>query len=229
MYFRANRIDAEKLPPIQANFVDLNYIKEISLYRSCEGHIKVPYDKKEPPSSMNHYFFVKDSYWEQKTPIPLYSPYDGFIYSGDGNNLYITIQKVDNSKTLDNQWFFEIYHAKLLNNIKSGQAVHAGDLVAFRDSSYGGNGFDIIIARKFLIPRNIYNFRTPYKEMDSLFNYLPDDIFTLYQTKGIESRESMILTREDRYNNPCQIDPNDAEKIYFPKDNSKKGVLVLKD
>lgn len=215
--------EAEKLPPIQANFVDLNYIKEISVFRSCEGHVKMSANEEEPVSNMNHYFYIKDTYWEQKTQIPIYSPYNGFVSIGDRENVYVTPWEVKNIMNMDDKWFFEITDIIQVEGLKSGP-IKAGDVIAYYNPDQG-NQFDIITGLRSTSPKTIHDYVSPYKEMDSIFNYMPDNVFAEYQARGIQSRESMISSREYRFSHPCEYE--ELNSINFKKSKWNDGIVGL--
>lgn len=208
---------AQKAPPPQivANFTELDKIEKISKYRSCVGHTTVPQDEQEMKRSMKHYFSVKPEYLGGDT-VNIYSPYDGFVASiredrADGLEGEIWIVPKDIFFVLPpvGRWSFSVQHINILNELKRGSEVKAGELIGYAAVvSKNRSTFDVIYAKGSLFPKRIDNWMGPFNDLDSVFNHMPEEIFAQYREKGSTSKEKFIISKEERDQNPCVYKDN---------------------
>ncbi len=203
---------ARKAPPPQivANFTELNKIEKISRYRSCAGHTTVPQDEREMRRNMKHYFWVKPEYLDGGT-VNIYSPYDGFVASiredlADGLEGEIWIVPDDAFVVLPpvGRWSFSVQHINISDGLKRGSRVSAGQLIGHAAvSSNNRDTFDVIYAKGAFSPKRIDNWVGPFTDLDSVFNHMSEDVFAQYKGRGINSKEELIISKEERDQNQC--------------------------
>lgn len=194
-----------KQPKIVANFVNLDKIKQISKFRSCQGHVVVPADQSETKRNMKHYFWQKVEYDNTNDNVEIYAPFDGYISgwrpseSNENNaNLWISTFPLPFGR-----WSFSVDHIAILNDLKRGDKVKAGQLIGYADFSGNHNSVDFIYARLKLPTTKIDNWQSPYAELDSIFNHMSDEVLTQYLKKGVVSKDQTIILKEDRDAKPC--------------------------
>lgn len=208
---------AQKAPPPQivANFTELDKIEKISKYRSCVGHTTVPQDEREMKRSMKHYFSVKPEYLGGDT-VNIYSPYDGFVASiredrADGleGEIWIVPKDIFFFLPPAGRWSFSVQHINILNGLKRGSEVKAGELIGYAAVvSKNRSTFDVIYAKGSLFPKRIDNWMGPFNDLDSVFNHMSEKIFAQYREKGATSKEKFIISKEERDQNPCVYKDN---------------------
>lgn len=208
---------AQKAPPPQivANFTELDKIEKISKYRSCAGHTTVPQDEREMKRSMKHYFSVKPEYLGDDT-VNIYSPYDGFVAviredRADGLEGEIWIAPKDMFVMLPpvGRWTFSVQHINIREGLKRGNEVKAGELIGYAAVAAGNrNTFDVIYAKGSLVPKRIDNWMGPFSDLDSVFNHMSEGTFAQYREKGISSKEELVISKQERDQNPCVYKDN---------------------
>jgi len=202
-------------PQIVANFTELDKIEKISKYRSCAGHTTVPQDEREMKRSMKHYFSIKPEYLGSDT-VEIYSPYDGFVTTAredlaDGLEGEIWIVPKDIFVILPpiGRWSFSVQHINIRDGLKRGSEVKAGELIGYAAvANQNRNTFDVVYAKGSLTPKLIDNWMGPFSDLDSVFNHMSEQIFEQYREKGITSKEKLIITKENRDQNPCTYKDN---------------------
>lgn len=204
--------DNTPAPKLVANFVDLRQIRQISKYRSCTGHTTVPQNAREMKRNMKHYLEVYPELRKENT-VEIYSPYDGFI----------SIIRADMKDRLEgeiwiapdrgilsmlppiNLWMFSFEHVQPREGLKVGTKVKAGELIGYASflvNERTAPTFDAIYGKIGLPMKKIDNWNSPFGDLDSLFNHMSADVLAQYQKRGI-SREKIIVSKEERDNNPC--------------------------
>jgi len=197
-------------PTLVANFMNLDQVERISKFRSCTGHTTVPQDMREMKRSMKHYVQVKPEYLENNV-VELYSPYDGYVS---------TIRSEPQAEhPLEGEiwirpkggfifapplgiWQFSIQHIDVRKDLKRGSEVKAGELIGWATFSKKRLNFDVVYGKMAPIPKEIDKWRSPFTDLDSIFNHMSEDVLSEYLKRGI-SREEIILTKEERDKNPC--------------------------
>lgn len=204
---------AQNAPPPQivANFTEIDKIEKISKYRSCAGHTTVPQDEREMKRSMKHYFWVKPEHLGADT-IEIYSPYDGFVTStrqdpteGLEGEIWIAPKDIFVVLPPIGRWTFSVQHINILEGLKRGSEVKAGELIGYGavSATANRNTFDVVYGKGTLMPKMIDNWMGPFSDLDSVFNQMSGDVFAQYQEKGITSKDEIIISREERDQNPC--------------------------
>lgn len=191
-------------PVLVKNFVDLNDVKEISPFRSCQGHLVIPGNSDEPKSNMKHYFIQISKYDHTNNQLKVYAPFEGYVTNimapTDDNEGEIWIGPLRLPPF--GQWNFILAHINILPSLKSGDKVYAGQLVGYASFTSHGNAFDVIYARNRLPTIIIDDYVSPYAELDSVFNHMAKEVLSEYLLKGI-TPEDLFISAEKREKNPC--------------------------
>lgn len=206
-------------PFLVKNFVDLNQIKDITKYRSCQGHLVVPGKSDEPKSNMKHYFGQKPEFDGTEDKIAIYAPFDGYVTSillpSEDNEGEIFLGKLPLPPF--GQWNFIVGHVNVLPTLQSGDKVMVGQLLGYASFTKHSNAFDVLYARIKLPLTIIDGYKSPYVELDSFFNHVSDGVLAEYATKGLNAEE-MILSKEARSKNPCRY----GTLPYFASEEKQK-------
>jgi len=210
---------------IQADFIELDRIAQISKFRSGSGH-DFSQGTGETCRSMKHYFNVPHTEESErlgrqnnflppapdgKTDIKIYSPVDGKIVRIEeeqttGEQIYI-------EPTNASQYTLRLFHIYKLDGIKKGLKVTAGQQIGVIGQY---QNTDIAIEK-----REGFN---PY--FVSYFEVMPDSIFAKYQAYGIKDRSELIFSKEYRDSHSLQCngeqfavnydsDPNSGNFVYL--------------
>lgn len=225
---------AKNAPPSQivSNFTELSKIEKISRYRSCAGHTTVPQDEREMKRSMKHYFRVKPEYLGDNK-VEIYSPYNGFVTSiredlaeGLEGEIWITPKNIFAVLPPIGRWAFSVQHIYVREGLERGSEVKAGELIGYAAISEDSNRntFDVVYAKGALMPRMIDNWMSPFSDLDSVFNQMSRDVFAQYQARGIVSKENLIISKEERDQNPCVYKDNGP---YFLNQESSDNWEIL--
>src|SRR3990167_3193569 len=187
-------------PQIVANFTELDKIEKISKYRSCAGHTTVPQDEREMKRSMKHYFWVKPQFLGSDT-VKIYSPYDGFVTGlrkdpeeGLEGEIWITPKDIFALLPPVGRWSFSVQHINVLNNLKQGSEVKAGELIGYGAvATENRDTFDVVYGKGSLTPKQIDNWMGPFADLDSVFNHMSETVYVQYQKKGVSSKDQVII------------------------------------
>ena len=216
MHMSFSSIDADNPPTfIQANVVDLGSVTLISKFRSGAGH-DYSNSSEETCRSMKHYFYNvgpgERLLSKEQLPDPeegkdrtIYSPVDGQIdriERGDrklNDDIEVIAKSQPNIR-------IRLQHVTPLSGIKTGP-VWAGQPIGV-----AGQSFDVAMER------NVFPLKTQYI---SYFAAMPNDVFARYQSKGVKSRDELIISRVDRDAKPLQCKPGTEEFVQrgFPEDD----------
>lgn len=207
----SNRVDSPEIstidpdhPPqfIQADFVELDKVYDISKFRSGFGH-DFSYLSGETCRSMKHYFSAMDStqpfYKYEGLPIQdfpaptverdvkIFSPVDGTmsVVNDDGIAYNGEIQVVPDAYPNIVIRLMHVQKAPLANEGK----VRAGEFIGL---VFANQSFDLAIQA------DLTNNGEKKIGYISYFAALPDSLFANYQARGIQSREDLIITKEYR-------------------------------
>lgn len=226
-------ISAKNTPPplLVNNFVELEKISRISKYRSCAGHVTVPQDARENKRSMKHYFWVKPEY-VGTDKVKIYAPYEGYvsdIRSDPQENLegeiWIVPKRALPILPPMGVWAFSVQHIIVRDDLKRGSEVKAGEIIGHAAiPEQGRASFDIVYAKPALKPKKIDNWNSPFSDLDSVFNHMSDEVFAKYQEKGISSKETLLISKEERNDNPCEYQGSGP---YFNNQENKENWAYL--
>ncbi len=201
--FGPKDIDENNSPQfIQADFIDLDRIYSISKFRSGSGHDFS--GNGETCRSMKHYFNTQDTQekltaWDENNGIPplptantaisIYSPVDGKIIRVEeeeapiGQQIYIVPED-------ELRFTIRLFHVYLLPELDAGSKIVAGQKIG-EISAYSNTDIAITVGR--------YGNR-----FVSYFEVMPDNIFAKYLARGVEDRDELIITEEERDASPLQ-------------------------
>lgn len=218
-------------PLIVANVTELDKIQRISRYRSCAGHVTVPQDGREMRRNMKHYYWVKPEY-NKSNEVAIYAPYDGYVSTlrdepglGLEGEIWISPYKIFALLPPIGVWNFSVQHIDVRKDLRMGDAVTAGELLGYAALSEGrGDSFDIVYAKLGLLPTRIDNWTNPFADLDSIFNYMSDDVFAEYQEKGIDSLGDIIISKEERDQDLCEYQ---GEGPYFENQKDADNWVVF--
>lgn len=164
---------------VRANYIDLDKIYRISTFRSAIGHDYS--DQFESCRSMKHYFEPKSSIdWSS---IIIYSPVNGTINTirEEWAGTQLQIQSDEQPA-----YQFIIFHIKTVKAFQVGDKVSAGEKL--------GNHIGSQTMSDIAVGVNTTN----GWKLISYFQLMPDSLFTFYLNRGIQKRETIILTKEAR-------------------------------
>jgi hypothetical protein len=216
-----------KPPGLVANFVDLNKVSRVSKFRSCTGHSTVPQDGREMKRNMKHYITLYPEY-KKENSVEIFSPYDGYVALIMNEEIWVAPQRKSILNILPiNQWMFSVIHVKPKEGLGIGSKVKAGELIGygtFLQYPEFDPSFDAVYGTMGIPPKRIDNWNSPYGKLDSIFNHMSTEVLAEYEQKGL-TRESTILSKEERDNNPCTY--RDAGP-YFENSGSNDWVELKK-
>ena len=182
---------------VSHDYIELEKIEYISRFRSGAGHDYS--DDYEECRSMKHYFHPHSSV-SNWTSINIYSPVSGTIIDlSDSNGTRVTIQSSQNPACQ-----FIIFHVGILPKIMKGYKVSAGEHIG----THAGNSTISDIAVRIFTLHN----GSPRKRLISYFDVMTDSLFSAYQTRGLQNREDVIISAEDRDNDPLNCN---GEEFYL--------------
>ncbi len=183
------------------DFTDLSKIDRISKFRSAAGHDYS--DGAETCRSMKHYYSVYDSLRNNHT-VEIYSPVDGSIVavSNDGHGASIGLNNKQVEIKPDDQpaFIFRIFHCDLASSaVAAGRKVRAGELLGharlyYEDLGEHAGSFDLAVWVNTPDGMRL----VPY------FDTLEDGVFNTYISRGANSRQDFVITKEARDADPLQ-------------------------
>jgi hypothetical protein len=168
---------------VNTNYIELDKISRISYFRSAVGLSF--WDEFEFCRNMKHYFQPRDDVdW---AAVKIFSPVDGQISKLDVDWGGIWVHIIPD---LYPQFTFTIFHVALDPTISEGMHVAEGQQlgthVGTMTTSDIAVGWNIIEGFKFV----------------SFFEVMTDELFETFANRGIQSREEMIITKEERDEDP---------------------------
>lgn len=184
-------------PQITTNFIDLNTVEKISKYRSCQGHIVIPQDESETMRNMKHYVVLKPQYYGGNK-VAVYAP-----ISGDVSVRSETEKGLEGEVWLGQRgsdWQVSIQHLVISQDIRDKQKVTAGQTLGY----VANRGIDIVYGIGAKTEKVIDGYASPYLALDSIFNHMADEVFDKYRARGIETRDSLVYSKDFRDQNPCK-------------------------
>jgi len=207
---------------ISTMFIDLDKVQMISKFRSCQGHLVVPGDGSEPKSTMKHYFKVKPEFLGTDDKVAVYAPFKGYIFDlatdrcrrstgpcyGGGEIGILPTESRDNFRPEDT-WTFSVIHIKPLASLKPNDIVEQGQLIGYGDFVGGDESYntvDFVISKQTEEHRVIDGYSSPYAALDSIFNYLDNNVWAEFKAHGINSKEELFFSKEYRQAHECRYE-----------------------
>jgi hypothetical protein len=198
-------IDKDGIPKFVAtNYIETDKIYRISKFRSSIGHDYS--DAFESCRSMKHYFEPKsDLDW---STINIYCPVSGKITRVDeewaGTKLEIESEDYPVFR-------FSIFHIFKARDFKIDDAVTAGEVLGTHIGSQTMSDIAVIV-----------NDPTKQGRMISYFETLSDAIFQIYTSRGVLSRQEMIISKEQRDAHPLIC----AGDVFSSADSLENWVIL---
>jgi len=221
----------EELPELftTANPLNLDQIRAISKYRSCEGHDyrgpNLAGETEKTPRSMKHYLMVKPEFRGTEGQVEVFAPFDGEIaevrdeMASSGRQVWLTPNPNSSSR-----WQFVFFHVLLNSGLKEGSAVIAGQRIGTVSLARGPDGatdnFDF--ALKLIRP-----FRQP--ALDTPFKHMAPEVLAEYRQRGA-SIDKLIVSKKERDGNPCSVssssDGGKLDAIFVSKTTADEYVWL---
>lgn len=214
-------IDPENPPKfIQADFVELDKVYNISKFRSGMGH-DYSYLSGETCRSMKHYFSSMDATQPvykyegltiDKFPAPtvekdvkIFSPVDGTLNFSDPSVSYNQELTVNPDSFPDIRIAFQ--HVQKAPGVKKGK-VKAGELIGL---VLANQSFDLAIQT------DVGGDGEKKIGYISYFAAMPDSVFAKYQARGVKSRDDLIITKEYRDAHPFSCHDKEVFDKNYPQ------------
>ncbi len=177
-------IDVLGIPQfVDVNYIELDSISQISRFRSGIGHDYS--DDFESCRSMKHYFQPKNN--TDWSTIKIFSPVNGTVSriyeEWAGTQIQIESDEYP-------AFFFIIFHVSLSSALSVGNAVVAGQQLGTHIGPQTMSDIAVGVA-------------TPEGwKLISYFNVMTDLVFQSYQTRGLSSRNEIVIAEDTRDENP---------------------------
>jgi hypothetical protein len=178
-------IDKDGIPKFVAtNYIELDKIGRISKFRSSEGHDYS--DAFEHCRSMKHYFEPKSSVdW---TRIKIFSPVTGKITRVEQEWAGTKIEIASDDYPA---FRFAIFHINTAKQYSIGEQVTEGEQLGTHIGSQTMSDISVIV-----------NDPTRQGRMVSYFDIINDAVFAQYQSRGVNTRDDMKISKALRDSNP---------------------------
>lgn len=170
---------------ILKNYIELDKIDSISRYRSGVGHDYS--DSYEACRSMKHYF--KPGYDEDWSSVKIFSPVNGTISNSfpesiGGNQVWITPFGMP-------AFNVSIFHVNLSIPLNIGDTVRSGQQIG----THTGPQTTSDIAIQIMAPNSTF-------QRVSYFDVMTDRLFACYMSRGIMTRDELIISKAARDADP---------------------------
>ena len=199
---------------VKHDFIELDRIDKISKLRSGYGH-DFSYGTDEKCRSMKHYFWAKGGdpgkpHSPKWMTIKYFSPVDGTI-----RDVTYTEHEYGTEAQFvlhpDEQSAFRLrfFHIKIPSALGEGSKVKAGQEIGTigHEDSHGEIGVEVQTIQGM--------------ELISFLQIVDDNVFAEYQKRGIEKREDLIISREERDANPLECDYSTEAGFFAKRDEPK--------
>jgi len=197
-------VDANGIPMFAtANYIELSKIGRVSRFRSGAGHDYS--DSFEACRSMKHYF--EPSSGVDWSAVKIYAPVTGTI---SGISEEWAGKKVTIKPESYPAFSFTLFHVALSSGFSEGSAVTAGQQLG----THIGPQTTSDIAVGVTTPSGW--------KLVSYFRVITDSVFESYQSRGIASRSSLIITKAER-----DADPLSCSGETFTTSGSLDDFVVL--
>jgi hypothetical protein len=198
---------------VNASYIDINKISRISRFRSGIGHDYS--DDFEFCRSMKHYF---DPGIHSNDTICIYSPVNGRIvrmFSEWAGN-QVQIQSDDYPA-----FTFVLFHVNTLPFVQENQALQAGQLIGYHIGNMTMSDIAVRVNTSGNGPKND-SITQAGGRYCSYFQVINDSVFGLYSQRGIVSRSELIITEDERDQQPL-----DCNGEYFLDPGTINNWVVL--
>lgn len=173
---------------IEAEYIELEKIDKISLFRSSVGHDYSREDAFENKRSMKHYYVPRNDV--DHSQIEVYAPVTGRIV-----RVYPEWAGIQYSIQPDSEpaFLITLFHVTPIQNWVFGDEVSAGQLLGHHVGSQTSS--DIAVAVE----------TNNGRQLISVFDVMPDALFQAYLDRGASDRSDFIISKAQRDANPLDI------------------------
>lgn len=184
-------VDANGIPQfVGADYIELDNINKISKFRSSAGHDYS--DDFELCRSMKHYYWPKGgspggTHEPSWTTIKIFSPINGTfskIYQEWAG------EKIEIKSDEYPAFYFTIFHVDLNPAFDDGDRVYSGQQIGTHASDETMS--DVAVG---VNTPNVW-------KLISYFDVMTDSLFQVYQARGLNSRNDVIISKEARDDDP---------------------------
>jgi len=185
-------VDANGIPQfVHSDYIEADKIEAISKFRSGSGHDYS--DDFESCRSMKHYFLIDgDIDW---ATVRIFSPVAGFVHDvfDEWAGTQVQIQSEEYPA-----FYFMLFHVDLAYSLNVGDMVDAGQELGTHI------GFQTMsdIAVRVNTPNG--------SKLLSYFEVIDDNVFSEYQIRGLNSRDDVIITKDERDADPLSCVQHEA-------------------
>jgi len=176
---------------VETNYIELDKIARISRFRSGAGHDYS--DDFESCRSMKHYYLIDPAF--TNSPVRVFSPVAGVVtelQSEESGGTQIRIKSTEFPA-----FRFYLFHVDATNTLRAGSSVTAGQVLG---THFHGGG--TIAASDIAVWVN-----TPSgRRLVSYFDVMTDSLFHTYESRGVNARSDMVISREQRDADPLTCD-----------------------
>jgi hypothetical protein len=159
-----------------ADFINLDKIDKISVFRSFEGHDYS--DSFEHNLSMKHYF----NPYSNVESVEIYSPVQGSVanihqeQNGVGYQVQIQVANSPGYAVI-------IFHLNVTDGLAVGNSVEAGQQIG---TASAAQGTDIAISQTVFFSSKLYSY----------FDVMTDNVFAHYQARGATDRSEFVRSAQ---------------------------------
>lgn len=164
------------------DYTILDSVKQISKFRSGVGHDYS--DDFETCRSMKHYYPVRKG-------TEIYAPISGTInfilpeWAGT---------KIQINSDFHAAFYFELFHVDLDTSLKIGDHLEAGQLLGTHSSNQTMSDIAVFV--------RVPGVDSAATRFISFFDVMDDNLFTDYQQRGLNHRDSLIISKASRDADP---------------------------
>ncbi len=214
-YQEVKGVNLSSLPKfVHKNFIELDKIYKISKFRSGVGHdFSRGFNETSSCRSMKHYFEpigVNESFWtkyhegnfsESDWPVVKYfSPVSGKVV--DLRSSKNALGEVEKQFLIQSKEYPSVYFGffHVLTNLSLGEEVEAGQFIG---TISPGNSGEIAVS-----VRNGQD-----EQLISFFELIDDEVFSEYESRGVKSREELIISKKERDEKPLKCSEEEPHKF----------------
>ena len=194
---------------VELNYLDLDEIEHISLFRSAAGHDYS--DDFEDCRTMKHYFWPYGGSPDQDNPswgeIGIYAPVDGTVNRilEEWAGTQVEIQSAQ-----EPDFFFVLFHVDLDSMLLPGDLLSEGQRLGTH------------IGPQTMQDIAVGEATEQGWKLHSWFDVITDPVFAEYQERGVATRSMMVISQEER-----EADPLDCDQGSYTDGGSLEDWLTL--
>jgi len=185
-------VDINGIPQfVSTDVIELSKISEISKFRSGEGHDYS--DDFESCRSMKTYFLPKTDV--DKLSIKIFSPINGTVIGTTDEWTEESVSKGEMISIESEEYpafHLIIFHIDLIKPLNVGDKIVAGQLLGhpagYENSTIADTAVGVITPKGY--------------KLVSYFEVITDALFQSYQARGLNARDDVIISKEERDADP---------------------------